>query len=125
MPEECVFKYSLVLFHMFLYFQSEKFAINLQKLDVEGNPQSVIFWTPLIKKDSTQSTYTKFIDSFIHPMVNMLNSSSQPRINEELRRSYNYQSTVGLDIGIYIKIIQILGYMDLIFFHINSLNTSQ
>ena len=38
MPSEGVFKYSSVLLHMFLYFQSEKFGINLQRLDVEGNP---------------------------------------------------------------------------------------
>lgn len=86
MPFEGVFKYSSVLFHMFLYFQSEKFALNLQKLDVEGNPQLVIFWTPLIRKYSSQSTYIDFIDSFIHPMVNLLNSSRQPRISEEIKK---------------------------------------
>ena len=83
MPEECVFKYSSILFHMFLYFQSKIFSINLQKLDVEGNPQSVIFWTSLIRKDTTEFTYIDFIDSFIHPIVNMLNSSSQPRISDD------------------------------------------
>ena len=41
--EEWVFKYSSILFHMFLYFQSERFAVSLQKLDTEGNPQSVVF----------------------------------------------------------------------------------
>ena len=44
------FRYSSFLFHMFLHFQAEKFPINLQKLDVEGNPLSVIFWTSLIRK---------------------------------------------------------------------------
>ena len=38
LPEEGVFKYSLVLFHLFLYFQSERFAVSLQKLDTKGNP---------------------------------------------------------------------------------------
>ena len=85
-PEEGVFKYSSVLFHMFLYFQSHKFSFNLQKLDVEGNPQSVIFWTSLLRKDSTQFTYTDFIESFIHAMVNMLNNNIQPIISEEIKR---------------------------------------
>ena len=84
MPSEGVFMYSSFLFHMFLYFQSEKFNINLQKLDVEGNPQSVIFWTSLIRKDSNEFTYIDFTNSFIHPMVNFLNSSKQPRISEEI-----------------------------------------
>ena len=39
-----------------------------------------------MRKDSTQSTYTEFIDSFIHPIVNILNSSIQPRINEEIKK---------------------------------------
>ena len=84
--KEGVFKYSSVLFHLFLYFQSERFAVNLQKLDTEGNPQSVVFWTSLIRKDSTEFTYKDFIDFFIHPVVNMLSSSSEPRISEEIKK---------------------------------------
>ena len=38
LPEEGVFKYSSLLFHLFLYFQSERFAVSLQKLDTESNP---------------------------------------------------------------------------------------
>ena len=67
-------------------FLSNKFAIKLQKINVEGNPQLVIFWTPIITKDSTQSTYTEFIDSFIHLIVNILSSSSEPRVNEEIKK---------------------------------------
>ena len=43
LPEEGVFKYSSVLFHLFLYFQSEMFVVSLQKLDTKGNPQYVVF----------------------------------------------------------------------------------
>ena len=86
MPSEGVFKYSSFLFHMFLYFRSKKFAINLQKLDVEGNPQSVIFWTFLIRKASNEFTYTDFTDSFIHPMVNFLNNSRQPKISKDTKK---------------------------------------
>jgi len=62
LPEEGAFKYSSVLFHMFLYFQSKRFAVSLQKLDTEGNPQSVVFWTSLIRKDSIEFSYKDFID---------------------------------------------------------------
>ena len=86
MPEEGVFKYSFVLFHMFLYFQAEILVISLQKLDVEGNPQSVIFWTSLIRKDSMKFTYTNFIDLFIYPIVNMLNNIIQPRVGDEIKK---------------------------------------
>jgi len=85
-PDERVFKYSSVLFHMFLYFQSEKFTVNIQKLDTKGNPRSVIFWTPLIQKYSTVFSYKDFIDSFVHPVVNMLSSSSKPRVSDEINK---------------------------------------
>lgn len=68
--KEGVFKYSSILFHIFLYFQSERFAVSLQKLDIEGNPQLVVFRTSLVRKDSIEFTYKDFIDSFIHPVSN-------------------------------------------------------
>ena len=85
-PDGRVFKYSSVLFHMFLYFQSERFIVNIQKLDTKGNPRSVIFWTPLIQKYSTIFSYKEFIDSFFHPVVNMLSSSNQPRISDKIKK---------------------------------------
>lgn len=48
MSNERVFKYSLFLYLVFLYYQAEKFPFTLQKLDTKGHPRSVIFWTPLI-----------------------------------------------------------------------------
>ena len=36
MGNEMVFNYSSVLYHMFLYYQSEKFPFTLQKLDTKG-----------------------------------------------------------------------------------------
>jgi len=86
LPNERVFKYSSVLFHMFLYFQSDKFPVSIQRLDTKGNPRSVIFWTPLIQMYSTIFTYKDLIDSFAHPVINMLTSNYQPRINEEMKR---------------------------------------
>lgn len=78
---ERVFKYYLVLFHMFLYYQSKKFPVNIQKLDTKGNQRSNIYWTPLIQMYSIVFTYKHFIDSFVHPVINMLTSSYLPRIS--------------------------------------------
>ena len=64
LTEEGVFKYSSVLFHLLLYFQLERFVVSLQKLEIEGNPQSVVFWTSLIRKDSTKFSYKDFICFF-------------------------------------------------------------
>ena len=71
---------------MFLYFQPEIFETNLQKLDVEGNPLLVIFWTPLIRNYSVEFTYTDFVDSFIYPIINMLNNNIQPRVSDEIKK---------------------------------------
>lgn len=38
-----VFKYSSVLYHLFLYYQSDKFPFTIQKLDTKGNHSSVVF----------------------------------------------------------------------------------
>ena len=35
---ERVFKYSSVLYHLFIYYQSDKFPFSIQKLDTKGNP---------------------------------------------------------------------------------------
>ena len=43
LPTEGVFKYSSYLFHLFLFFQADKFPVSLQKMDVEGKPLSIIF----------------------------------------------------------------------------------
>jgi len=97
LPNERVFKYSFVLFHMFLYFQSNKFPANIQKLDTKGHPRSLIFWTPLIQKYSSVFSYKEFIDSFVHPVVNMLTSRNQCRISDEIKRvlEFSKNSRIG------------------------------
>jgi len=84
LPTERVFKYSSVLFHMFLYYQTNKFPLKIQKLDTKGKGRSVIFWTPLVHKFST--SYKIFINSFVYPVMNMLTSKIQPKISLEIKR---------------------------------------
>jgi len=43
MHNERVFKYSSILYHLFLYYQSDRFPFTLQKLDTKGQPRSIIF----------------------------------------------------------------------------------
>jgi len=71
---------------MFLYFHSDKFLISIEKLETKGNPIFVIFWTPFIQRYSNIFSYKEFIDSFVHAIMNMLTSSYQPRISEEIKR---------------------------------------
>jgi hypothetical protein len=80
-----MFKYSSVLVYLFMFFQSEKFSCALQKLDQEGNPQSVTSWTSLVRKNSIEFSFKDFIDQFYHLVVCMLSSRIEPRINEEVQ----------------------------------------
>lgn len=43
LENERVFKYSKILYHLFLYYQIEKFPFSMNKPDTKGNPKSVIF----------------------------------------------------------------------------------
>jgi len=83
---EVVFRYTSYLFHMFLYFQSDNFPVNLQKLDIEGNHLSVIFWTSFLRKECTNFSYSEFSELFLHPVITMLTKTKQPRINEEMKK---------------------------------------
>lgn len=86
LPTKRVFKYSSVLFHMFLYYQADMFLVSIQILETKGKERSVVFWTPLMQKYSTTFTYKDFIDSFVFLVMNMLTSNTQPRINQEIKR---------------------------------------
>jgi hypothetical protein len=83
---EGMFRYSSVLVYLFLFFQSDRFPCAFQKLDQEGNPQSVTSWTSLVRKNSTEFSFKDFIDYFYHPVFCMLSSKIEPRINEEVQR---------------------------------------
>lgn len=85
MHNERVFKYSYVLYHMFLYYQSDRFTFTIQKLDTKGKPRSVIFWTPLYHMYSSPYTSTNFIDSFVHLVMTILIGSPPPRIRQEIK----------------------------------------
>ena len=84
-PTKRLFKYSYVLFHMFLYYQSEKFPFTLQKLDNKVQPRSVIFWIPLIHQYQFPYSYYDFIDLFLHLVMEMLIGSRPPKINPKIK----------------------------------------
>ena len=86
MNNERVFKYSSVLYHIFLYYKPDKFPFALQKMDTKGQPRLVIFWTPLIHQYEAPYSYSGFIDLFVHPVMAMLTGHPPPRISLEIKR---------------------------------------
>ena len=86
LENERVFKYSSVLYHLFLYYQTDKFPFSMKNLDTKGNPRSVIFWTSIFHNSpSSPHPYTDFIDQFLHPVTTMLIGSSPPRIGDDIK----------------------------------------
>jgi hypothetical protein len=85
-PTEGMFQYSSILAYMFMFFQADKFLFPMQKLDQDDKPQPVTSWTSLLRKNSTEFNFKKFIEQFYHPVVSMLSGRQEPRINEEIQR---------------------------------------
>lgn len=46
----------------------------------------MLYWTPIVHKDSIVSDYKDFIDSFVHLVMNMLTRTVQPRISPRIKR---------------------------------------
>lgn len=86
---EGMFKYSFVLVHMFLFQQGDMLPITLHKQDDQKINQSVTQWISLVKRNSTEFRFSDFIDCFIHPFAQLLNSQSEPRTGLEIKRVFH------------------------------------
>jgi len=58
----------------------------MSKLNEEGEPQSIIFWTTLVMKDQRDFTYKTFIEMFFHPTMSLLSGTTEPRTSEEIKK---------------------------------------
>ena len=87
LENERVFKYSTVLYHLFLYYQTDKFPFYMNKLDTRGNPRSVIFWTSIFYYSYTSPySYNEFIYQFVYLVTSMLTGHPPPRISDDIKR---------------------------------------
>jgi hypothetical protein len=83
---EGMFWYSSILAYLFVFFQADKFAFSMQKMDGDGRPQAVTAWTSLLRHNSMKFSFKQFIDQFYHPVVSILSGRPKPRINDKVRR---------------------------------------
>ena len=79
------FYYSYVIIHMILFQQADMLPIHLNKEDAQGVNNLVIHWTELFRTLVTTTSFSKFIDSFIHPVRHLLTIQSEPRIAEDIK----------------------------------------
>jgi hypothetical protein len=91
---EGMFRYSSILAYMFVYFQADRFNFSMHKMDADGNPQPVTVWTSLLKCNSVEYDFAAFIDQFYDPVVSMLTSVPEPRVNDEVRRVLHLSENV-------------------------------
>jgi len=71
---------------MFVYFHADKFQFLVRKMNEEGEPQPLIFWTTLVMKGPKHFSYKTLVEMFVHPAISLLSGTAKPRINEEIRR---------------------------------------
>ena len=57
-----VFKYDSILVYFFIFYRSDRFYFPLQKMDSQGNPQSVIQCTSLVRNNRTEYTFSDLVD---------------------------------------------------------------
>ena len=73
------------------------FPIHFNRQGAQGVNQSVIHLTELVRASSTTTSFSQFIDSFIHPVRHLLTSQPEPRIGEDIKRimHHNEQEKTG------------------------------
>ena len=87
LERERIFRYTSYIYHLFLFYQLDSFPITLKKLDAQGNPRSVVFWSSIFYHISfSPYNYCEFIDLFIHPAMSLLLSAPPPRLTDEMQR---------------------------------------
>ena len=87
LARERVFRYTSFIYHLILYYQYEKFHFAVKKVDAQGSPRSVVYWTSIFhRKFNAPYTYCKFIDLFIHPAMSLFLSSPPPTLTDEMQR---------------------------------------
>ena len=69
-----VFRYSSVIIHFILFQLGDSLHIQPNRQDEQGVNQSVIHWTKLVEAASSRFTFSQFIDSFVHPVLQLLNN---------------------------------------------------
>ena len=87
LSRERVFRYSSYIYHLILYYQHEKFSFAMKRVDAQGNPRSVVYWTSVFHcRSYSPYTYCELIDLFIHPAMSLFMSSPPPRLTDEMQR---------------------------------------
>jgi len=85
LERERVFRYTSYIYHLILYYQHERFPFPIQRIDAQGKPRSVVYWSSIFHyRSGVPYTYNEFIDLFIHPAVSLLLSSPPPRLTDEM-----------------------------------------
>lgn len=58
----------------------------MEKLGEQGNPQSMIHWTSLVRNNTNEFTFSDYIDNFLYRVSFLLNSDAKLRIGPEIKR---------------------------------------
>lgn len=112
LARERLFRYTSYIYHLILYHQYQKFSFPIKRVDAQGNPRSVVYWSSVFHtRSESPYTYCEFIDLFIHPAMSMMMSSPPPRLTDDMQRSCSYPKHTALGTGIFTRTTPSSGYM--------------
>jgi len=63
-------------------------------MDDQGSAQSVIHWTPLVRKNSTDFTFTDYVDQFLYTIIFLLHSDLEPKIGADVQKKLHRSDQV-------------------------------
>jgi len=88
LENERVFKYSIFIYHLILFYQSDNFPFPVLKLDTRENPRFVIFFSAAFHDSfETPYSYNELIDLFFHRATTLLTWISPPRISGDIKKT--------------------------------------
>lgn len=77
-PTEVSFKYYAIFVYLFIYNQANMFPFTLQRMNEQGDVQSVIHWTSLVRRNSTEFSFRAYVDQFPYTLFFLLNIELEP-----------------------------------------------
>jgi len=111
LARERVFRYTSYIYHLILYYQHEKFHFPMRRVDAQGNPRSVAYWSSAFHcSPYSPYTYCEFIDLFIHPAMSLLLSLPPPRLTDEMQRILQLSKVYSIGDWYFTKTTQLSGY---------------
>ena len=108
------FRFPSLITYLFLYQNVEEFLhLGLNIRDENKKRQYVVLWTDIVRNEPDEGGIFDFATSFMPVAYNVLNDVPPPCFLPKAQECLQLRNNCNLGIGLYMKIIQKLYYMEL------------